>query len=84
MIYIIAAWTFFIFIGAADRELFYNSLVAKQTLIVAAVAMILRVWAMYNRSRLILNTLLVLFFLEIIFGVLDYAMYSDPRNLSCT
>ena len=30
----------------------------KQTLMVPAVVMILRVWAMYNRSRLILGTLL--------------------------
>lgn len=49
-------------------------------MIMAAVAMILRVWAIYNRSKLILRTLLALLSLEIIFLVLVTAMYSDPRN----
>ncbi|KAF8558825.1 hypothetical protein OG21DRAFT_1519573 [Imleria badia] len=45
-------------------------------------AMILHLWAMYNRSRLILGTLLTTFCLEIIFGVVTIAIYSDPKNLS--
>ena len=48
---------------------------------VTAVVMILRVWAMYNRSRLILGTLLVLFSLEIISIIIAAAIYSDPKNL---
>ncbi|KAF8553917.1 hypothetical protein OG21DRAFT_1175522 [Imleria badia] len=44
--------------------------------------MILRVWAMYNRSRLILSALLMLFSMEIIFTLLAVAIYSDSRNLS--
>ncbi|KAF8548556.1 hypothetical protein OG21DRAFT_1489305 [Imleria badia] len=64
IIYIIAVWTFILFLGAAD------------------LAMILRVWAMYNRSKLILRILLILFSLEIIFGVLAAAIYSFPRDLS--
>ena len=48
---------------------------------VTADVMILRVWAMYNRSRLILSSLLVLFSLEIIATVLAVAVDSDPKRL---
>ena len=49
---------------------------------VAAVVMMLRVWAMYNRSKLILGTLLALFFVEIISTILALAINSDPKNVS--
>lgn len=45
--------------------------------------MILRVWAIYNRSRLILGALLTLFSLEIMFTIIVTAIYSDPRYLQC-
>ncbi|KAF8135160.1 hypothetical protein EV363DRAFT_1159953, partial [Boletus edulis] len=48
----------------------------------ADMAMILRVWAMYSRSRLILVSLLVLFFLQMVSVLLTTAIQSDPRNLS--
>ena len=51
-------------------------------IMVIAVVTILRVWAMYNRSRLILGILLTLFLLEIIFLILFNAVESDPKNLS--
>ncbi|KAF8551159.1 hypothetical protein OG21DRAFT_1513128 [Imleria badia] len=44
--------------------------------------MILRVWAMYNRSRLLLSALLVLFCLQIIFAVLTLAINNDVMILS--
>jgi len=44
--------------------------------------MILRVWAMYNRSRLMLGALLVLFSLEIILVIVPAAFISDPKNVS--
>lgn len=47
-----------------------------------AVTMTLRVWEMYNRSGLVLTTLLALFSLEIISAVLAAAVYRDPRELS--
>jgi hypothetical protein len=53
----------------------------KQTLIVTAVVMILHVWAMYNRSRLILGTLLTLFSAEMISTILAITIDSIPRNL---
>lgn len=54
----------------------------KAALSVATVVMILRVWAMYNRSRLILYILLVSFVLEIISVIIGTAIHSVPRNLS--
>ena len=51
---------------------------------VVAVVMILRVWAMYNRSTLILSVLLTSFSLEIIANVLGAAVISNPVNLSGT
>ncbi|KAF8135144.1 hypothetical protein EV363DRAFT_1557624 [Boletus edulis] len=48
----------------------------------ADLVMMLRVWAMYNRSRLILAVLLILFFLEIIPSILYAVIDSNPKNLS--
>ena len=53
----------------------------RHAILVTADVMILRVWAMYNRSRLILSSLLVLFSLEIIATVLAVAVDSDPKRL---
>jgi len=44
--------------------------------------MMLRVWAMYNRSRLILGTLLTLFVMEIASAILALVINSVPKNLS--
>ena len=49
-----------------------------------AVVMILRVWAMYNRSTLILGVLLTSFSLEIIANILFAAVTSIRTNLSGT
>ncbi|KAF8553297.1 hypothetical protein OG21DRAFT_1261156 [Imleria badia] len=43
--------------------------------------MILRVWAMYNRSRIILRALLALFSVEIISSVLAAAIQSNPKDM---
>lgn len=51
-----------------------------QTLILAAVAMILRLWAMYNQSRLILTILLILFSAEIVCTIVVAVTWSNPRN----
>ena len=49
---------------------------------VTLVVMVFRVWAMYNRSRLILGALLVLFSLEVVFGIVPVALGSYPKNMS--
>ncbi|KAF8552125.1 hypothetical protein OG21DRAFT_1486466 [Imleria badia] len=53
------------------------------TLFLAAadVAMILRVWAMYNRSKLILRTLLTFFALEIVSTLLADSIFQDSRYM---
>lgn len=54
----------------------------QKNLMVAAAVAILRLWTMYNRSRLILSVLTALFSMEILVNVLGAAIYSDPRNES--
>lgn len=54
----------------------------QKNLMVAAAVAILRLWTMYNRSRLILSVLIALFSMEILVNVLGAAIYSDPRNES--
>ena len=51
---------------------------------VTSVSMILRVWVMYNRSRLILSALLMFFCLAIISTFIATVLYTDPRNVSGT
>ncbi|KAF8549548.1 hypothetical protein OG21DRAFT_1525736 [Imleria badia] len=50
-------------------------------LVAADFVMILRVWAMYNRSRQILGALLASFSLEIIFTIVVTVIYSNPKTL---
>jgi hypothetical protein len=47
-----------------------------------AVAMILRVWAMYSRSKLILRTLLALFSMEIVSTLLADSIFQDSRYMA--
>ena len=42
------------------------------------VVMILRVYAMYNRSRIILGVLLVIYTTQVIILVVTCSIYSDP------
>ena len=56
----------------------------RQALMMAAVVMILRVWAIYNRSTLILGVLITSFSLEIIANILFAAVISNPTNFSGT
>ena len=49
---------------------------------VNAVVMILRVWVMYNRSRVILGILLMLFSVEIVSSIIGGVVGSNPKNLS--
>ena len=50
-----------------------------ETEIVTTAVMILRVWVMYSRSRLILGTLLALLLIEIITLILAASIYSNPK-----
>jgi hypothetical protein len=44
------------------------------------VAMILRVYAMYNRSRIILGVLLAMYITEVIILFVSSSIYSDPNS----
>ena len=46
---------------------------------VIAVMMILRVYAMYNRSRIILGVLLVMYVAEVAIFIVTSSIYSDPN-----
>lgn len=83
IIYMIGSWMFILFLGAADCELFLRfKFLNMEILMTVAVMMILRVWALYNRSKLVLSVLLVLFSLEIISFILAATVNSVPRNSS--
>lgn len=53
----------------------------QQYLTVATVVMILRIWVIYHRSRLVFGILLVFFSLEIIFTTLAVAIESKMNLL---
>lgn len=84
IINIVYGWTFLLFIGAGDCEFLSNPVPEKRTsIMIPAVVMILRVWAMYSRSRPVLAILLVLFCLEILSTIIGVVIYSNPKHLSC-
>jgi len=51
---------------------------------VADLVMILRLWAMYNRSKLILGILLTFYIAEIVPSTIGCIVYTIPQNLSVT
>ena len=78
----INGWAFLFFFDAANCELLCNSLSENRIIMMNTVVMILRVWVMYNRSRLILGILLMLFSVEVISTIIAAVVGSDPKNLS--
>ena len=48
------------------------------------VVMVLRVYAMYNRSRIILVPLLVLYITEVVILFVSSSIYSDPNYVAGT
>ena len=65
MVACVGSWSMLAFIGAADRKIL-SSFPARLNTLVVVVIMFLRVWAMYNRSRLVLGMLLVFYAISII------------------
>ena len=49
-----------------------------------SVVMILRVYAMYNRSRIILGILLVMYITEAVMLLVTSSIYSDPKYATST
>lgn len=69
----------FIFVCAADCKISGSLLVRVFTLI-TAVVMVLRVWAIYNRSRFILHTFLTLYAIEVVLFLVDRIMFNIEKN----
>ena len=77
----ISQWATALFLCTADCK-FSVSLLNTEILMTPVVVMILRVWAIYNRSRFILSALLILFSLEIICFIFSAIGSSIPKSLS--
>ena len=78
IVYYFCSWSILMFIGAADCKI--SSLFPAQlNTLVVAVVMILRAWAMYNQSRLILGILLVCYTISIISLLVDRVL--DAKDL---
>ena len=65
-----SSWSILIFIGAADCKI-PGLFLARLNTSASTVIMILRVWVMYNQSRLILGILLVFYAISIISYLVD-------------
>ena len=78
--YYFAWWSILVFIGAADRKIVSLFLARLNTLVVAVV-IILRVWAMYNQSRLILGVLLVFYAISLTSFVVDHVIVSKSVGM---
>ena len=61
-----------------------NPFQKMQTLVVITVVMILRIWAMYNRSKVVLSTLLAFLFLQMVCILVVAIMYTNQRNITVT
>ena len=79
--YYFAWWSILVFIGAADCKILCLFLARLNTLVVAVV-IILRVWAMYNQSRLILGVLLVFYAISLTSFVVDHVIVSKSVGMS--
>lgn len=78
---IINSWAYLLFIGAADCKSCMLYFPNMEIQVIAVVMMILRVWVMYNRSRLILGLLLAPFSVEIISTILNATIHSNPKHV---
>ena len=76
------AWTFQIFLNTADRELLFRMFPLSPTVIPIIVIMILRVYAMWNRSKKILYLLLFIYVPQVIISVVFAGVYNTTAYLS--
>ena len=76
------AWAFQIFLNTADRELLLRMFPLSPTVIMIIVVMILRVYAMWNRSKRILYLLLLIYVPQVIVSVVFAGLYNTTTYLS--
>ena len=75
-------WVFLIFLNAADCELLLHMFHLPPTVISIAVVMIMRVYAMWNRSKRILYLLLLIYVPQVIVSVVFAGLYNTTTYLS--
>ncbi|KAH0836814.1 hypothetical protein J3R83DRAFT_8579, partial [Lanmaoa asiatica] len=80
IMYLVAQWAFQIFLTVADRELLHLLTLFPPTLISITVVMILRVYAMWNRSKWILWVLLFIHVSQVIVSSLFAGIYYNPNT----
>lgn len=75
-------WAFVVFISAADRKLLSPSHAIISYSYTNTVVMVLRVYAMWNRSKIILGVLLSFYVIEVIIQVVCTAIFDNPNTYS--
>ena len=76
------AWTFQIFLNTADRELLFCMFPLSPTVIPIIVIMILRVYAMWNRSKNVLYLLLFIYVPQVTISIVFAGVYNTTTYLS--
>ena len=76
--FLVSLWAFAVFLSAADRELPCPLTLSSSILLWVTVMMILRVYAMWNRSNSILCLLLFIYAVQTITTVLFIGTYNTP------
>ncbi|KAG8219134.1 hypothetical protein J3R82DRAFT_4915, partial [Butyriboletus roseoflavus] len=77
---VVASWEFAIFYNAADCESRHSSKSFPPTMISITVVMILRVYAMWNRSKAILLVLLLIYVPQVISTLVYIGIYYNPST----
>lgn len=81
MTYLVVVWAFAVFLSVADCKLSYDfQLIRLDENPATTVMMILRVYAMWNRSRRILHFLLFFWTVQTITGVVFAGLYINPAT----
>lgn len=79
VIFLVFIWTFLVFLSAADRESPYP-LIQSLTMRLTTVMMILRVYAVWNRSRKILCVLLFIYMAQTVISIIIAGIYINPNT----
>ena len=79
IVFFLGTWTFWVCMCSADREI--PSLFSMYWItFVDEVVMTLRLWALYNRSRFILGSVLMFYLMEIISSFVGFVVFSKSSG----
>jgi len=78
VIFLVCSWAFPVFLAAADRKLLLHTMLLLSFTISITVVMILRVYALWARSRKILGILLFIYVPQIISAFVFTGVYDNP------